>query len=79
MAEPAKAPDGEALQMREALRKWEDEAARMVAESGGDARAVIIGLLIETDRLGHDLAFARAAMPSGFARGWFQRQGRKPS
>jgi hypothetical protein len=79
MAEPAKATDGEALEMRDALRKWEDEAARIVAEIGGDAQSVIIALMIRADQLERDLAFARAAMPAGFARGWFQRQGRKPS
>jgi hypothetical protein len=46
---------------------------KTIATCGGDARAAVKALLVLTDALERDLAFARAAMPFGFARGWFQR------
>jgi len=68
MAEPAKAPDCEALP------DWDAAADETIAACDGDARAAVKALLVLTDALERDLAFTRAVMPKGFARGWFQRQ-----
>lgn len=68
MAEPALATDAEALP------DWDAAADEAIAACDGDARAAVKALLVLTDALERDMAFARAAMPSGFARGWFQRQ-----
>lgn len=67
MPEPAQAPDGEALP------GWDAAADETIAACDGDARAAVRALLVLVDTLERDLAFTRAAMPSGFARGWFQR------
>lgn len=69
MAEPALATDGEAV------TDWDAPADEAIAACDGDARAAVKALLVMVDKLEHDLGFALAAMPSGFARGWFQRQG----
>jgi hypothetical protein len=69
MAQPAKMRDGEAVP------DWDAAADQAIDACDGDARATVKSLLVLIDALEHDLAFARAAMPSGFARGWFQRQG----
>lgn len=66
MPQPAKAPAGEALP------DWDAAADEAIAASYGDVRAAVKALLVLVDTLERDLAFARAAMPSGFARGWFQ-------
>jgi hypothetical protein len=68
MAEPALAPEGNALP------NWDAAADEAIAACDGDARAAVKALLVLLDTLERDMAFMRAAMPSGFARGWFQRQ-----
>lgn len=68
MAEPALAPESEAAP------EWDAATDEAIAACDGDARAAVKALLVLVDKLENDLAFARAAMPSGFARGWFQRQ-----
>ena len=68
MAEPAKATEGEGVP------DWDAAADEAITACDGDARAAVKALLVMVDKLEHDLAFARAAMPSGFARGWFQRR-----
>lgn len=73
MPEPAQAPDGEAVV------DWDAAADEAIAACDGDARAAVKALLVLVDTLERDIAFMRAAMPSGFARGWFQRQGNEPA
>lgn len=68
MAEPAKATGGEALP------DWDAAANEAIAACGGNAHAAVRALLILNDALDRELTLARAAMPTGFARGWFQRK-----
>ena len=73
MPEPAKAPEGDAVP------DWEAAAEKAIAACDADARAAVTALLVFNDALERDLAFARAAMPFGFARGRFQpTKGREP-
>jgi hypothetical protein len=72
MAEPVLATDGEAV------IDWGVAADSAIAPCDGDTRTAVKALLVLVVTLERDLVFTRAAMPSGFARGWFQRQGNEP-
>lgn len=67
MAEPALAPDGEASP------DWDAAADEAIASCDGDARTAVKALLDLVDTMEREMSFMRAAMPAGFARGWFQR------
>lgn len=43
---------------------------RVLAEFAGDARAAIVALLGEVNRLEHELALTRPVVSRGFSRGW---------
>lgn len=74
MAEPAKAPDATILSMRAEMENWQRKADEMLKAAGGDARAAIIGLLIQAARLEDELDTTRMVVSSGFTRGWHRRQ-----
>ena len=68
-ATPAPAPDGEAVPDTVTI----DE---LIASFGGDLRAVIDALVVANAVLEEELELARAAVSSGFSRGWHHRADR---
>lgn len=64
MAEPALAPDGEAVP------EHHSDVDAVIATFGGDARAALAAALEDISFLRREIGFARLAMSYGFARGW---------
>jgi hypothetical protein len=70
MADPAEAPDGEALS------KMEAEAERIIRRHGGDPIVSVLALVAECSELRRELALCRAAVSSGFSRQWHHKGSR---
>ena len=68
-ATPAPAPDGEAMSETMTV----DE---LIASFGGDLRAVIDALVVANAVRDEELEMARAAVSSGYSRGWHHRADR---
>jgi hypothetical protein len=70
MTAPHPAPDGEAV------NELDKAAAEALAACGGDSLGAIKALLIANSCLERELDLARAAISSGYSRGWHLKRAR---
>jgi hypothetical protein len=70
MTAPHPAPDGEAVD------ELDKAAAEVLAVCGGDSLAAIKALLVANAFLERELDLARAAVSSGYSRGWHLKRAR---